>query len=58
MNNVPKSHTDLVLELTEKYPAVPTHVVIDIIIEHREEALLDAQTSAELDIRTFQKEYE
>ena len=58
MNTIPKSHTDLVLELTDKYPAVPTHVVIDIIIEHREEALLEAQAKAELDIRSFQKEYE
>ena len=53
-----KTFRDIFEELSEKYPKVPSHMIITIIEDRRAQALQEAKEEVELDVRFLAREYE
>jgi len=49
---------DIFEELSDKYPKVPSHLIMSIIEDRRAIALSEAKEEVELDVRFLAREYE
>jgi len=53
-----KTFMDIFEELSDKYPKVPSHLIMSIIEDRRAIALSEAKEEVELDVRFLAREYE